>query len=254
MAHFVYFLPERTSITAEDLETLGIDDRFADLQQVQQTCTMRGPGDRRGALFRGHVDAGAGPALAYEADAQTWRDAPDGEYAVGYWTDDPPGPDDLFRAEPVDGHRVRLADGHQWLVPVARAFPGGTRLPERLMLGPDGGIVRRMLPEYVGLGRRAEKVWQVVSAQAQESDADVTLDVEEGWSIAAEALAINYRLGAPEVSMLGLLTTTNLAPVLQALVDWPTVEALSAAYVATSKKNGAEAPDSSPTGAGDEES
>ncbi len=168
-----------------------------------------GPGGIDGSIYStGHGKTG------YFPDCQEWRKVDDWWIGTSKERLDP---DTLQRDEVIDGHPVTLEDGNAWLVPVARVFPIGTCLPESLMLGPNGQVVKEILPCFAAFAKKAETVFEFFQGEKE-------LLEDEAWEIAVEALAINYHVGRQEVSALRLLTTINVAKVLGAIVDMPTIK------------------------------
>ena len=242
MAGFLYFAPARPRVDRAWVTDHGPAYAFDDDDwgRMSQGELGQGPGDQRGCLFARR--AGEPHALGYAPDRQRWaKAAGSGEYWLGYDTAEPPTPAHLERAEIIDGHLVRLGDGQQWLVPVARMFSGGTALPQAIVLGPNGEKVLRALPAYVAIARHADRV-----------ATDIHIGMSDGWDIAVEALALNYRIGPDEASLLQLLTTPIVPNVLEALVDVPTLRAVARQRLeaAASKKNAAHIPDGSNTDSG----
>jgi len=169
----------------------------------------RGPGGQDGIVF----STGQGKT-GYYPDEQTWREI-DGVW-VGL-SKDKLNPKTLLRHEVVDGHPVTLENGQEWLIPVARSFPVGTQLPETLFLGADGTLVQEIIPRFAAFAQRAENVFEFFFENK-------TLLKVDAWNIAIEALAINYYIGAREVSALRLLTTANIKEILGAIVDMPAIK------------------------------
>jgi len=132
-----------------------------------------------------------------------------------------PGPGDLARGRQVDGHWVELGDGHKWLVPCARRFPSGTMLPQSLIMERGvrvGGVVR----EYVEFSKRAEGLFErLYLGKGSDREDAGGVSFGEAFAICVEALGVNYRVGAAEVSRLELLRTDRLRSVLGAIVDEP---------------------------------
>jgi hypothetical protein len=173
---------------------------------------------------------------------------------VGWFKDGQPGaprPAHLLRPEPIDGHQVKLADGNPWLIPIARSIVQGATLPERLVLGPNGKVVREPLERFAELSAAAERIWhRIVYDNAEQAERENmedpgALSTEELFDIACQALAVNYRIGRWEISALKLLTSQTAMNVVKALVDLPTIERVSKA-IAKKKST----PDTSSTAAG----
>ena len=249
MAGLLYFAADLKSIGTPDLDRWGLLEVFRGAT-IHQRGVLRavGPGSSCGVAFRPHTLEPRQPVLGcWPADSerpearQAWEPllGADGVW-IGHYTDQPPTPADLARPEQVAGHYTELEDGSQWLIPVARAFPCGTSLPERLLIGEDNTWVREVVPRYAQLSRRAGEFFAGCEEQQQ-------FIVEDWADLACEAIAVNYRIDRRGASHLKLLTTTSLHRVLTALVDGPTIEAVLAEQQANQKKN---RPDGSPSSDG----
>lgn len=217
MSRFLYYFPGAKSQSDVEgvIEGAGLDGVIEPGNRLYGSST--GPDGLGGMIMVN----GGDPSPRYLEDLQRWHECADGAFWVGYTTESPPGPADLARPELVDGHLVRLEDGQDWLVPVVRAFMGGTHLPERVSLSASGEVETRLLPSYVDLSRRLEAVFDMV----QESDGRITFETtQEPFDLASDGLGVNYFAGRWELSALGIFTTVNLIDVLEALLDVPTYE------------------------------
>jgi hypothetical protein len=89
-----------------------------------------GPGGKAGVLFSATSDT---TLVRYKPELQIWESYPGKEGLwLGIWKDQRPGPDDLVRSAAKNGHYVKLCDGNEWLIPVARAVDGTSPLPRKL--------------------------------------------------------------------------------------------------------------------------
>lgn len=235
MAGLLYFLPSET----DTKEALG---GIAKGCQVESGRANSGPGGSPGAVvflsFPTSPREGR-PLVGYYPKKQTWHSAGSPGVFVGYETDNPPNPEDLARPEMIDGHFVRLADGKDWLVPTARIFPQGSRLPKALILGPGGELISESLPRYASISRQADRVWAEFERSIDGNDpaeSEKPLTVQDQFDIAIEALSINYRLSKWEASALRLLTTDNVVKIIQALIDVPTLIEVAKAHTEALKK------------------
>jgi len=237
----IYYIPGAGgTIDHAQLVDVGLGHIAAPGEAITTRAVFAGPGNgAAGNLVT--ADAAAVPELGpldrwqpMPTPSTAWLTLPPGP---------PPGPGDLARAEMIDGYLVPLADGSEWIVPLGRVYPAGTSLPESLAIGPDGALVRHVLPAYAAACRDAERIWSAVMADnAAQSDGGTADDTEpmddmEAYTLACRALALNYHLGPAEVGLLGLLTTANVRRVLWAFVDGPGYLAVQAAREAAAKKN-----------------
>ena len=226
MNGFVYFLPghashDLTGVSARcGPEVLGV---FAG---AKPAVTLGVGPEGEGALFT--LPEVPPERRRYAPEEQTWRKAPPppggapGALWVGMWNDARPGPEDLARPDLIDGHAVALGDNGRWRVPLARVFPAGTALPEKLILGADG-LEREVRPEFVALSKATEEIWEAFLASLA-GDGAGKMPYERLWRVAADALAVNYRIGTAGCNLLALFDTGNLLRVARALADVPTFE------------------------------
>jgi len=237
-SRFLYFIEQARAATGETLAAAGLTDVVVGTPTARESIAGPGPAKRGGVV----IAAGEyGQDVGFWPDRQTWAPIPgrDGVYVGTTDAEPAPGPGDLERAEMIDGPAVRLADGADWIVPVGRCFPGGTRLPSSMAIGPDGALVTEILPRFAAAGRMADRIWDAIATQAgrpADPEAPTVIDDMEIFEMAVGILSLNYRIGAAEASALRILTTTNILGVLEAFVDWP-------AWVAYGKKNAPTDPD-----------
>ncbi len=220
MSGFLYFVPGKKHVDDKVLEEAGIK-AIGKAEGLSFIGIERGPEGESGILFlAGPVSSDRkAPRIGYYPAQQTWQSCNHGKFWLGYETSHRPEPADLVREEMIAGHQVTLADGHDWMVPLARVFPKGTALPQALVLGPDGELVTESLPQFAKLSQDAERVFEWHIGE------DVTMNLQEAWDAAIRALAQNYRLDKWEVSMLRLLTDANVTETLLALIDGPEIKA-----------------------------
>ena len=210
MASFIYFIPGVQGLLRGQVKRYGLAYAFP--ASAPFATRRLDPGPAGGGV----LVATTSEDCHYNADAQTWQDC--GRYWLGYETEKPPGPDDLKRPEQIDGHRVMLADGNEWLIPVAREMRGKTKFPKRLAIGPDCKWVTVPMPEYAALFKRAEEVFDAYMEGGEGKEVTIA-----DLNFFCDALALNYRVSAREVSALGLLTTANQVQAVGAVIDWPTL-------------------------------
>lgn len=250
MSAFLYFVPtDKPSLAREDLDRLGLS--YAVDAGNPMARGTRGPEGLTGLIFRGDGKNGG-----YDPACQAWRKGPKVDGETRYWvalpTNEPkPGPAELARPRQISGEPVRLRDGKDWIVPIARSFVRGSTLPKELALGEDGETwAPADLPEYMGLCRHAERffaMWEEAASRESEDERGIRLDFKDGMAIVVEALRVNYRVGPAEVSMLRLCTDVEMFEVTRAICDLPAFERV---LVDRAKKESASA--SSSTGDGSE--
>lgn len=214
MASFLYYLPGPSpTIKPADADAAGLG--YLRMRGGFNCArTDSGPDGQHGVV--GRLDAGA-----VLADRARWMRVPDSPAWVGYDPQCLPTPGDLLREKPHDGHWVVLEDGNEWLIPVARYVNGASPLPKRLAYENGTWKSGDLLPRYTEFFAAACRFWDTLLGEASE-DNQITFNDEV--SLAAEALALNYRVGPVEISLLGLLSTQSESEILKAVVDWPAVE------------------------------
>lgn len=250
MGALLYFLPEvkggvSALATASNgrLVSYGLADMLG--ENVSTRGADAGPSGTHGLVVS---HSGRATQIGYWPDRQTWSEVPacEGRLAawIGFATDSPPGPDDLARDEQVGGHMIKLGDGREWLIPIARAFPDDSPIDEILRIGPNGELVKAPLPKYAAITADADRVWRMMESANDDPNQipseDAIIPDLDCIAIATRALAINYRVRTQEVSALDLILRSTVMPVLLALIDYPTrMSVVKDMVAADAKKKGA---------------
>lgn len=220
MAGLLYHFPEK-KVGRHLFERAGLVHALEGRSVGTVGTTARGPSGREGCIVAPPCPRGHAPA-PQAADGATWVQVPGQDVWLGWLPDARPSPQDLARATQVPGHEVQLADGASWLVPVARRVNGSSALPRALRWDGQAWSAGDVVAAHARLWGVACRLWDALLSASE--GGTVTLDVE--CDAVALALATNYRLGPPELSALGLLTTAARDEVIKALVDLPVLEAL----------------------------
>jgi hypothetical protein len=251
MGHFIYFIPKIKSVTEKNIDNAGIFEGAKDLK-IEYRQIVKGPDGMDGMAFSFETKAGDNNRpfiVGYFQEKQTWIKANGGKFWIGYYNDAKPTAESLMRKEQVNGHYVKLLNGQDWLIPVARLFPEGTILPHSLVLGPDGDIVKEIIPRYAKYSQIGERVWTEFKRQMNWEDVEEDhkpFNEQEEWECAIRALSINYLVGQWEVSALRLLSTNNVQNIFHAIVDIPTMMAvIKSQNESAKKKENADTPDGS---------
>jgi len=235
MGGFLYFVPEHIT-RVEQLGEWGLGFLFARDGVGFFPAQGRGLDGVQGTMI-GDERLTPSSRITYRPAEQIWKKRPTakGDVWVGMYKDAAPVPADLVRRDALDGHTVRLGDDHDWLIPVARGASEengelryASRLPRRLDLSEAGAWVSGgIVPRFAELWAAACAFWNAFVAgkpEQNESGAAVTLDLGDIVNMAVLALSTNYRMGAAEAALLGLLDEDNCVAVCKALVDLPTIE------------------------------
>ena len=204
----------QAAVPRKRLIAAGLDKVIGDMSKVCSRHCSQGP-DGSNVVVLG---AGAAREVTYAKEKQRWARSLNDKYWVGYWLEARPTAAELARDDQIDGHRVR-AGGDEWLIPTARVFPVGTRLPEAILLGPGGTVYKRPLEKYAAFSARAEVLWEDFCRQLGWSEGDQEMSPADDVAMVVEAMSLNYRLGEDEVNALELLTTANIEQVLFSIVD-----------------------------------
>jgi len=225
MANFIYFIPQiaKQAVSIDDLKAVGLEYAMGHLGIDSNFHTTDGPSGEPGVCFVTTSTPGPHRMAHYRPDEQTWKKGSGGKFWVGMWNDDRPGPDDLRREHLIAGHPVKLRDGLEWTIPVARSIVRGSTLPKAIVLGEDGETFEfEELPEYASLCRDADMIFDSIR-----TGKDMKMPFQEAARIAIDAMLINYRIGKWEASLLQLFSDVQLWDVMEAIVDMPTIVRMS---------------------------
>lgn len=255
MAQLLYFVDGQHRVTREQARELGLAHAFPDAHFVCSEYTGGGPGGNTGCVL-GRSDE----RIGYFADRQTWMKMPpvpgrpkEQTLHVGCWNDARPTPAELLVPDPLRGLPIKLKDGNDWLVPLAREWTGGhgwsRLLPGTLALDEAGQWTTGGIePKYSRLWDICTEFWShLFGAEVNESH-EIRFNFAGANDAALEVLAFNYRLSRAEVVLLGLFDDQldTAAAILRALVDFDR-------YLSWQKKSLAEVTlGGSSTSAGDE--
>ena len=213
---FLYAIDGVASVNEAKLAECGLDKIIREPKRVMQ-ASLPTPGDVAGCIFAsGREDK----RLRYDKDAQHWEKSLNGKHWVGYWLDAKPTAADLARDDQIDGHLIRI-EGAEWLIPCARVFPEGTKMPRSMMLGADGKVYGKVLGKYQAFCRQAEVLWDDLNRLIGWAEGEQVLNAAAKFRLVVEALGFNYYVGVDEVNALEVLTTENIERVLWAIVDGP---------------------------------
>lgn len=201
MGNICVFVPGSPARQPETLDRLGLGTLRDEGVDVGFQDTLAGPDGMRGVLatFSGGANRPFGKDTLWHA-CRPQGSLAKGRAFIGIHPNDPPGPDDLARTKQQKGEMLRLEDGSDWLIPIAR------QLPCVLGLDDDGAVSKCVVARY-------RKFWEDAYRSVEwftvnEAD-ETTINTTEGYTFACDALAVNYRICPDLVALLGLLTTVH---------------------------------------------
>lgn len=213
---FYYFLSGVTSVSERTLQDAGLWSRFADDDKGligYSVAAVQGPDNSPGVI----VAIGAHPA-EYIPERQFWEDA--GGFWIGVDKQAFPGPGDLVRELGIAGYETPLA-GALWRIPLIRRWDAArvehvSALPKTL-IPRDGRMCETVTAKYQEADKQASQIWRsFLTSEA--------LSIEIIFDICVGLLAMNYRIGGPEVGLLGLLDPDAIIRVMGLAVDLPGIE------------------------------
>ena len=179
-----------------------------------------GPGGPGVLLFRSSEPPGR---QLFTPTAQDWSqifDSPQGPW-LGVWKDSRPGPADLACKDQTPGKVVKLADGKDWLVPVAQLWEEDAGRPVwccalECSLRKQGA---KLVEGAVVTAQRA--LWEVSRELAAgflppKSRKLTTLEL---FGLSARVLGHNYHVAEAEVSALDLFSGESMDRLVAACLD-----------------------------------
>lgn len=181
-------------------------------------CPAMGPNGASGTLATGCSGAWD---LTFDGERQEWMQLEEGLW-LGVERDATVRPADVARRAQCGGHAVRMLDA-DWVMPVARLPAGGSLLPQRRRFAETGpGFRWEVEACHARLLDLAGAWWDEKRGAGGFTDAmlDEAVDL---------ALQVNYRIGLREMVALDAMPLATMRDIVDALVDWPTVERLAAA-------------------------
>ncbi len=221
---FLYFLPgTRMNSAGRDglksiLESTGLDAILPN-GSITQNEVQGGPCGKGAGLMFSCTAKGAGDPIypKYESEKQTWVDA--GTHCVGMYTDNPPTPSELARPKMVMGYYWVDDRDEQWTIPLVRVADGETMLPNVAGRGPDGAMIKKPKARYKRLCEFASAHFDLLTGLLERGEVSYTQDWEMHFSVACEALGINYHVGPYEITLLESMDENGISDICGKLCD-----------------------------------
>jgi len=211
----IYFIPEvqgQQPFHARAKEIGLCIDPSAGVANVSAESPSGEPGCVAGSPGTKHI--------GYHPEEQIWQKVAKGAAWIGLQKGIPIMPDTLERPEAINGHLVKLEDGNEWMIPVARWYSAdGVRpgLPQVIALDENGEITSSVSARYEDFWERSI---QIRDAYLSVEEGD-TLTVVQGFEFSCEAICLNYYIGSLEISVMKLLTDSVIFQIIQAVMDQP---------------------------------
>ncbi len=204
--HFQYFFPNKRSIKLEQLLEAGLGYVFEPETSARTKTPFtpisvtNGPDGQHGLIV-----SLSDEHIGYYKDKQVWKQEFGADYWVGMWTDPAkrPTPESLARENQIKGQWLRLADGHDWLFPMATYWEHDNQgditpvrtLPGRMIRNEFGRwTIGSVTERYRKLWNYACEFWgSYVSGAVDDTDIDDAV---------VECFKTNYRVNAAEIELL----------------------------------------------------
>ena len=217
MSSFLLYFPNAITNDLTLFERCGIGSLLGDAGPSWTECHGNGP-DGGSGKFAWWGD-GLNPGLPRD-----WKPYGEGDkrFYIGIDPNDKPKPEELARTKQHEGSVVRLNDGNDWLIPIAKQLPRilGIGKPQvKAAYKPFFDAAFKALSEWIVLENGEFVGWK--------------LDLDEGFQFAVKALAQNYRICAEVADVLELISTDEILEVVRAATEGMEAEAFMEAL----KKN-----------------
>lgn len=224
MGQFVYFISGKY----RPPEECGLGYAFEEGPARGEIA--KGPNGQAGVLLS--VD---GAACRYVEDPteQVWIDTANPDVFIGYELANKPTPTDLKRSRvPQIADAIKLADNQVWEVPQLRLwmdhFGFVVALPTRPMRSGGQWLEGQVLPEWEHADEVANRILAKMlelADQGSDPDAGVGWSFADAMDMVSDVLAINYRVSADELGLLGTLGKDDrLATVIRLASDYERAE------------------------------
>lgn len=226
----LYFVPHCKSIKQAR-------DQHAWLAEMcplaQSRETMRGPGDVAGLLVADRLLPTE--FMQFTPDLQRWHVRYGSDVMIGLRPDWIPTPQFFATPNPMPGQSIRLLDGSEWMIPQLVSYDADQldgplsyrNLCDRVL--EQDATTGRMIPgdvtpPYRELWRMGIEIGDHLLQQVTSGSTTADLDDDALENFTAALLGHNYRLGKPEISALGLLSSSLARQIVRIGIDWETLE------------------------------
>lgn len=213
MAGFLYFAPNHTSpiphagaIPPEwGVWNLPLRAILAG-ESLTYADMPSGPNGDRGTMF---CLGGRGTQLRYSPD-QVWRPVKSEgsdqvHYLVGLDPGQRPTAGSLLRKKNLGGTPIEIGE-EEWKIPILHVpfdqWSSLSSIPRTMAMAEDGSFELRPVTEY-------DAVCERVASFYRRSEDPFEMPISECFSFVCDVLGVNYHLGASEVALLKLFSTSG---------------------------------------------
>lgn len=210
MAGILVYLPHRptdSNDVAQELRARGLGGLLDSNVDAIPTEVRKGPDGKPGRLVTFNALGLPNTPREYDAGSQDWRPVSDGLAWVGCVKNEKPFPEELQRRIVIDGQKVVLGDGHEWIVPCT------IFVPRRLDIDPKTGAeIRLVKDEHREWVEWSNRIYDQIMADcfAAITSDGYSVTIENGLLYAALTLSKNYRVTREVLALLGLLDDAEL--------------------------------------------
>lgn len=212
MSSFIYYFPTtEMHPAAETFERFGIKYACPPhiANQFRYGVTLDGPDGKSGVIYQQNATT---KSLQYDKDKQRWKRIPNTDAYVGVWINDPPKAADLAKSDAISGNFIKLGDGDEWLIPIARFECDNETtgcLTPQVDVDDFGNIIPgEFSPTQDKLNQMAERLAQsfidgfnrFVNEPSPNSHFRFDIDDHDPFDI----IAANYRVSPAEIVLLNL--------------------------------------------------
>ncbi len=222
-----YFLPEKPGSLKSRIEELDLGYAFKEGHLTKADC-KNGPGAENGSIIC-RSDAPWSDFCGFYPDNQEWRKIPKSKAWIGRVKDRQYTPAEFARPTLLPGQMLKLEDGLDWLVPIARRWMSigeatvySTALPCRAKLSDDGVWIDGEVKE------RYRPLWDLVMGyndayieameNASEDEDLVNFEYPMG-ELAIATLRTNYYVSHVEADVLNIYSEDAQAAIINVALD-----------------------------------
>lgn len=247
MGHLLYYAPKGITIRKHaDLVRVGLGYATDGRGGPLAVGTPKGPDGLEGVFFVLPLPDGSHPPLQdLVGRVDTWAECEtDVGIQVGFVSSDPPTPKDLERKIMFPGTPVRLADGTEWSIAIARYLDGSTALPLRASRKNGEWVFDAIDARYSEFWNRSLQYFNCIMGV----DGAPLFEAPDELDFAAAALSVNYRISPAEIGLLGLFDTNVAHNISMEAVDFSAIKKKAEESMRRNVEHGLEAscPDTGP--------